>query len=98
MSLDHDATRAPTPPSATTAATIPTATVTRSTPPITPTPPATVLVVDDNAANRDALSRRLERRGYAVATAEDGPGALHLLAQRPFDLVLLDVMMPGMSG
>ena len=63
-----------------------------------PVPPATVLVVDDNAANRDALSRRLERRGYIVATAEDGPGALRLVAQRPFDLVLLDVMMPGMNG
>ena len=71
-------------------------------PPPEPAPPtpchAAILVVDDNAANRDALSRRLERRGYAVGTADDGPTALRLLAERPFDLVLLDVMMPGMSG
>ena len=44
------------------------------------------------------LSRRLSQRGYEVATAADGAGALHLLATSPFDLVLLDIMMPGMSG
>jgi sigma-B regulation protein RsbU (phosphoserine phosphatase) len=71
--------------------------VTAATPPPA-VPPAAILVVDDNAANRDALSRRLERRGYAVTTADDGPAALALLAHRPFDLVLLDVMMPGMNG
>jgi len=98
MSSDKDATSVSNPsiPHAARA----TPTVARSTPPAAaaPTPPATILVVDDSAANRDALSRRLERRGYAVATAEDGPAALRLLAQRPFDLVLLDVMMPGMNG
>lgn len=96
MSSDHDATRAPTSPSATT--TITTATLSRTISPPSSVPPASVLVVDDNPANRDALSRRLERRGYTVATAEDGPTALGLCAQRPFDLVLLDVMMPGMNG
>src|SRR5580693_6781524 len=59
---------------------------------------ASILVVDDNEANRDALSRRLERRGYAVTTASDGVRALAQLSQDGFDLVLLDVMMPGMSG
>jgi len=57
-----------------------------------------VLVVDDTEGNRDALSRRLERRGFAVMSAADGPEALQLLSKHPFDLVLLDVMMPGMSG
>jgi sigma-B regulation protein RsbU (phosphoserine phosphatase) len=57
-----------------------------------------ILVVDDNESNRDALSRRLERRGYALTTASDGPEALRLLGEQSFDLVLLDIMMPGMSG
>ena len=48
--------------------------------------------------NRDALSRRLERKGYAVQVAEHGPQALALIFQHPFDLVLLDVEMPAMSG
>jgi sigma-B regulation protein RsbU (phosphoserine phosphatase) len=58
----------------------------------------TLLVVDDDELNRDMLSRRLERKGYSVAVSPDGPGALALVAQRAFDLVLLDVMMPGLSG
>ena len=59
---------------------------------------ANILVVDDNEANRDTLARRLERRGYTVATANDGAQALKMLDERPFDLVLLDVMMPVMNG
>lgn len=58
----------------------------------------TILVVDDNEMNRDLLSRRLERKGYEVALAEDGPQALAWLGDNPCDLVLLDIMMPGMSG
>ena len=54
--------------------------------------------MDDDESNRDALARRLERRGYAVATARDGADALAQLESVAFDLVLLDVMMPGMSG
>jgi diguanylate cyclase (GGDEF)-like protein/PAS domain S-box-containing protein len=57
-----------------------------------------LLVVDDNELNRDALSRRLRQRGYAVAVATDGTEALAMIARTPFDLVLLDVEMPGMSG
>lgn len=57
-----------------------------------------ILVVDDNASNRDLLSRRLAREGHRVTTAEDGAAALALLAAEGFDLVLLDLMMPGMSG
>jgi class 3 adenylate cyclase len=57
-----------------------------------------LLVVDDNEMNRSMLSRRLERRGFDVVTIDSGEGALALLRERSFDLVLLDVMMPGMSG
>ena len=57
-----------------------------------------ILVVDDNAANRDLLARRLVREGYRVSTAESGASALALTAAESFDLVLLDLMMPGMSG
>jgi sigma-B regulation protein RsbU (phosphoserine phosphatase) len=57
-----------------------------------------LLVVDDDELNRDMLSRRLERKGFRVAVSADGPGALKQIATEPFDLVLLDVMMPGLSG
>jgi diguanylate cyclase (GGDEF)-like protein len=59
---------------------------------------ATLLLVDDDANNRDALSRRLQRRGYTVLTAESGPDALEMVGAHRVDAVLLDVMMPGMSG
>lgn len=62
------------------------------------TAPSLILVVDDNAANRDLLSRRLQRQGHRVIAAESGAAALALSARHPFDLVLLDLMMPGMSG
>ena len=58
----------------------------------------TLLVVDDNEANRDALSRRLGLKGYTVAVAGGGEEALAALDQGTCDLVLLDVEMPGMSG
>ena len=57
-----------------------------------------ILVVDDDASNRDVLCRRLEREGYETCTAQDGAEALGLLSGQPFDLVLLDFMMPGMTG
>lgn len=57
-----------------------------------------LLVVDDDEANRDILSRHLVRQGYSVVTAEEGTQALDLLSKQPFDLVLLDFMMPGMNG
>ncbi|MDC0834573.1 guanylate cyclase [Leptolyngbya valderiana BDU 20041] len=59
---------------------------------------ASVLVVDDNEANRDLLRRRLKRQGYRVTVAEDGFRALELMREQPFDLVLLDIMMPRMNG
>jgi adenylate cyclase len=57
-----------------------------------------ILVVDDNASNRDLLARRLVREGYRVTAAESGPSALALMTAESFDLVLLDLVMPGMSG
>jgi class 3 adenylate cyclase len=60
--------------------------------------PSRILVVDDNASNRDLLSRRLQRQGHTVLQAEDGTIALELLEKEGVDLVLLDLMMPGISG
>jgi len=57
-----------------------------------------LLVVDDNEMNRDMLSRRLQREGYTVTIAEDGYQAMELIKSHKFDLVLLDIMMPGISG
>jgi len=57
-----------------------------------------VLVVDDNEMNRDMLVRRLQPLGYEVAVARDGGEAMDLLLQNPFDLVLLDIMMPVKDG
>src|SRR2546429_9013962 len=51
-----------------------------------------ILVVDDNAANRELLSRRLTRAGHRVQVVANGPDALTLLRQQPIDLVLLDVI------
>ncbi|HEY3503554.1 MAG TPA: response regulator transcription factor [Actinocatenispora sp.] len=55
-------------------------------------------VVDDEPAVRDALARALTFEGYDVATAGDGAAALRLLAARPVDLLVLDVLMPGTDG
>jgi PleD family two-component response regulator len=57
-----------------------------------------VLVVDDIDANRDVLSRLLQRQGYAVVIAESGQAALDQLHASNIDLVLLDIMMPEMDG
>jgi len=57
-----------------------------------------VLVVDDNRMNRDLLSRYLKRQGLDVITAENGIQALEMVNYQPFDLVLLDILMPGING
>ena len=57
-----------------------------------------LLVVDDEPNLRRVLQAALEKAGYAVRTAEDGPRALRALAECPADLVLTDVTMPGMDG
>ncbi|MHC4997140.1 MAG: PP2C family protein-serine/threonine phosphatase [Planctomycetota bacterium] len=63
-----------------------------------PDTPARILVVDDDEMNRDMLSRRLERKGYAVSVACDGREALEHVDREPWDAVLLDIMMPVMDG
>ena len=65
--------------------------------PITAASP-TLLVVDDNEMNRDMLSRRLQRKGYKVIVADGGKQACQLITDQSFDLILLDVMMPDISG
>jgi adenylate cyclase len=60
--------------------------------------PVTVLAVDDQPANRRLLDAVLTPRGYVVVPAATGEEALSLLAERDIDLVLLDVLMPGMDG
>ena len=57
-----------------------------------------ILVVDDHESNRDLLSRRLRREGHEVTTAASGEEALELVGNQPFELILLDLLMPGMSG
>ena len=59
---------------------------------------ARVLVVDDEAGNRDLLARRLQREGYAVVAAAGGHEALALMGKGGVDVVLLDVMMPDLDG
>lgn len=59
---------------------------------------ASVLVVDDDEANRDILSRQLQRLGFDVSIAGNGPEALRLLERRHFDIALIDFMMPDMDG
>jgi len=60
--------------------------------------PAAILVVDDNDLNRELLARQLQKQGHQVAEAQNGRQALEMMRQQPFDLVLLDVMMPEING
>jgi sigma-B regulation protein RsbU (phosphoserine phosphatase) len=60
--------------------------------------PGRILVVDDVEINRDLLSRRLQQQGHTVEMAENGKKALERIRAEPFDLVLLDIMMPEMDG
>lgn len=67
---------------------------------MTPQPdtPATILVVDDEKALRDMLDYNLRRQGYSVLTAADGNAAIKLAYEERPDLIILDIMLPGMSG
>jgi CheY-like chemotaxis protein len=55
-------------------------------------------VAEDNLVNQKLMARLLEKRGHSVSLARNGWEALALLEQRPFDIVLMDVMMPEMDG
>ena len=60
--------------------------------------PVSVLLVDDSASQRAVIASRLERSGYEVATATDGLDCLRVLSELRPDIVLLDVVMPGLDG
>jgi diguanylate cyclase (GGDEF)-like protein len=63
-----------------------------------PVAAARILIVDDLADNRAILLRRFQRQGFEVFEADSGLKALELIGSQEFDLVLLDVMMPGLDG
>lgn len=60
--------------------------------------PARILIVDDDENTLEILRRWLNKEGYATTTAEDGQHCLDILEKEDFDIVLLDVMMPGVDG
>ncbi len=66
--------------------------------PLPPLPPVRVLLVDDNVVNRTVASQMLQRLGVAPSTAADGAGAIEAVLGGSFDIVLMDVQMPGMDG
>jgi CheY-like chemotaxis protein len=57
-----------------------------------------ILIVEDNEMNRDMLSRRLERRGYAVVMAVDGQQGIDMARSEKPDLILMDMSLPVMDG
>lgn len=57
-----------------------------------------VLIVDDNEINRDMLARRLHRRDFQITMAVNGREAIDRVRQSPYDLILLDIMMPEVDG
>jgi len=57
-----------------------------------------ILFVEDDDMSRDVISTRLTRSGYEVATVEDGHQALSTVSLQSFDLIILDMSMPGISG
>jgi adenylate cyclase len=57
-----------------------------------------VLVVDDIRVGRKVLEKLMRMQGYQVSTAEDGVQAWELIRSQPFDLILLDILMPRMDG
>jgi CheY-like chemotaxis protein len=59
---------------------------------------ASVLVVDDSQGICQTMSMILKRKGFDVECAGDGPSAIEMTRKRPFDVVLLDIRLPGMDG
>lgn len=87
--LEGDAPNAPAQSQATAAAPVPSSTALAD---------WNILVVDDDAENREMLARRVLRLGYTVFSAGTGEDALKLLKSKQIDLALLDLLMPGMDG
>ncbi len=59
---------------------------------------ATILLAEDDAAMRGFIAKALEKSGHTVTSLGDGLEALHALQQGPYDLLLTDIVMPGMDG
>jgi two-component system, cell cycle response regulator DivK len=59
---------------------------------------ASILLVEDNEMNRDMLTRRLERKGFRILTAEDGQEGLEIAASEAPDLILMDMSLPVLDG
>jgi len=59
---------------------------------------ASILIVDDNVSQCKTMSFILERKGYTVTIANDGPEAIEKVEERPFDIILMDIKMPLMDG
>jgi len=57
-----------------------------------------ILLIDDEAEFVSTLAERLELRGYSSKTSEDGESGISMLESEAFDVVILDLMMPGLSG
>jgi two-component system sensor histidine kinase/response regulator len=57
-----------------------------------------ILLVEDNAVNQKLALRLLEKRGYIASVAADGPAAVASFEKEPFDLILMDIELPGMDG
>ncbi|MGK7907816.1 MAG: PP2C family protein-serine/threonine phosphatase [Synechococcus sp.] len=57
-----------------------------------------ILIVDNNRSNQELLYRQLDRERYSVSLAESGEDALQAVAKENFDLILLDIVMPGLNG
>ena len=57
-----------------------------------------ILLADDNPVNLDLATRLLEKKGHEIITAENGKEAVDRFLERPFDVILMDLEMPGISG
>ena len=62
------------------------------------TPSYKILLADDNPVNLDLAARLLTKRGHQVTTAEDGQKAVDLFLEQSFDVVLMDLELPNLSG
>ena len=58
----------------------------------------TILFVDDNPVDRTLISRLLSKYEFDVLLAEDGPAGLRMAQENKLDLILLDILLPGISG
>ena len=59
---------------------------------------ASILIVDDDISLCQTMTLILGRKGYAVATATDGPEAIARVKEKPFDMIFMDIKMPLMNG